>query len=272
MQTQIELAELTKKLEAEDYPAIKDAVFNGIKKPYQIRKTDAALFLILESMGGTWCVYLQNKAKRPPAQSAAVFDPDYSQNQKEYQDKRDVILRQMLCDLSMWFSISNAPKRTSYMSHHVQQFIDKFELTNDEEANGDAYSSDDDTRPDPGNPPPARTKPPPPRKPSPAPRGGSVRRPSPTAGPTNGGRKPVVAPEDPRGKTEEEKTDELNAAFAALQTQQPKPTPAADAAAADDLDVAALQLSVSNARFRWEDEPPTHRGDVPPVSWKTQPV
>jgi hypothetical protein len=63
---------------------------------------------------------------------------------RQYEDNRDLVLLQMLYDLTMWFSMENRPHKTRYMSHHVQAFITAFGLDNNELINSNVDSSDDD--------------------------------------------------------------------------------------------------------------------------------
>ncbi len=133
VQTQIALAELAQKLENKQYTDIRDAVRTSDSNRKKTIYTPAALFLILESMGGTWCMYLK-----------FVMDKRQIRTWDLYREDRDLVLHQMLYDLTMWFSISNTPKKTRYMSSHVQAFIDTFQLENNELTDGTVPSSDDD--------------------------------------------------------------------------------------------------------------------------------
>ncbi len=50
----------------------------------------------------------------------------------------------MVYDLTMWYSIENVTKRTRYTSRYVQEFINFFNLENEEiPFNGDAEASSD---------------------------------------------------------------------------------------------------------------------------------
>jgi hypothetical protein len=138
VQTQVALAKLTDMLVKKQYVQIRDAVRDGAagtKRP-QTEYTPAALFLILESMGGTWCMY-----------EKLVMDKRIIRNYPNYKKDLDLILRQTLYDLTMWDSIRNTPKHTRYMSHNVQKFIDAYGLKNDEPQDGADDSSDDDAPP-----------------------------------------------------------------------------------------------------------------------------
>jgi hypothetical protein len=147
VQLDIALLHLADKLEEEDYHAIRDAVVAAdtakIKKTY----SDTATFLILESMGGTWRMYLKlvrGKFKKTEQQNRASWSMSTQQEFKTWEEHRDLILRQMLYDLTMWYSMANSPKKTRYMSHHVQAFITAFGLDNNEFTTGTVDSSDDD--------------------------------------------------------------------------------------------------------------------------------
>jgi hypothetical protein len=62
----------------------------------------------------------------------------------ERQENKDTLIRQMVYDLTMWYSIENVTKRTRYTSRYVQEFINFFNLENEEiPFNGDAEASSD---------------------------------------------------------------------------------------------------------------------------------
>jgi hypothetical protein len=106
--------------------------------------TPAALFLILESMGGTWCMYEKIVMGKKLDPATIKFSPETTRQIKEYNENLPVVLRQILHDLTMWDSIPNTSKKTRYMSRNVQQFIDTYELKNDEPKDSAQDSSDDD--------------------------------------------------------------------------------------------------------------------------------
>jgi hypothetical protein len=251
---------LAEKLNQEQYTAIRDAVSVGntkTKKSY----TDASLFLILESMGGTWKMYLDRvKGKKPPEQTVNTFNLQLSNETKAWEADRDLVLRQMLYDLTMWFSIRNNPKKTRYLSHNASEFIAAFGLDTDETANGTIYSTDDEDGPggpDAGatsavQPQPDDINPSSSRNSRPA-RAGSFTRP---ATPT-GVRRPIKRPDSP----------ELRRAFEQL--EQDKKNTAKPPPKKEDPDQSerpltaqereAIKNSVGNARERYEDELETPR-------------
>ncbi len=92
------------------------------------------------------------KGKKPDGQNGFAFKSVVNGQIKKYEDNRDLVLRQMLYDLTMWYSMENRPHKTRYMSHHVQAFITAFDLDNNELTNSNVDSSDDDG---PGPPTPA---------------------------------------------------------------------------------------------------------------------
>ncbi len=131
-QEQIALANLEALADNGDFPAIRDAVSahaKGEKKTY----SPAAVFLMLESMGGTWMLWLENDARKNNASE-----------QDEYKEKKKLLLRQIVYHLTMWRSIANAPKRTRYMSKYVALFIDKHKLVNQDDPDPAAPPSSDD--------------------------------------------------------------------------------------------------------------------------------
>jgi hypothetical protein len=154
VQAQVALSTLAKMLEEKQYVQIRDAVRTGATGRQRPKKqyTPAALFLILESMGGTWCMYEKLVKDKKPDAAPIAFDPNYAKQSREYEQNLRVILRQTLYDLTMWDSILNSPKKTRYMSHNVQKFIDAYGLDNNEPTDSLQESSDDDA---PDAPPPA---------------------------------------------------------------------------------------------------------------------
>jgi hypothetical protein len=85
--------------------------------------------------------------KKPDA-ATTTFDPNTTKQIREYDQNLPVVLRQTLYDLTMWDSILNSPKKTRYMSRHVQSFITAFELENNEPTDSLQDSSDDEAPPD----------------------------------------------------------------------------------------------------------------------------
>jgi hypothetical protein len=150
VQGDIALLHLTDKLEAaetnnNEYLAIRDAVIAADTAKNKKTYSDAATFLILESMGGTWRMYLKLvRGKKPDSMNATMFIAGKNGQIREYEENRDLVLRQMLYDLTMWYSMQNRPHKTRYMSHHVQAFITAFGLDNSELTNSNVDSSDDD--------------------------------------------------------------------------------------------------------------------------------
>jgi uncharacterized protein (DUF302 family) len=115
-----------------DYAAVRSAVQATTPRPHKLY-SPAALFLILESMGATWCMWLQNTAitKRTPA----------------LDEERDTIFRQILYDLTMWDSIANEDKKTRYVSAYTEGFIKTYKLSNSEIVDANAPASSDDEAP-----------------------------------------------------------------------------------------------------------------------------
>jgi hypothetical protein len=89
-------------------------------------------------MGATWCVYEQNEKNIAKLQSGA--------DGTELYKKRLTVLRQMIYDLTIWFSMDN-DKYTRYASAYVAAFIRNFGLENTEPADGDQPSTDDERAP-----------------------------------------------------------------------------------------------------------------------------
>jgi hypothetical protein len=132
----ISASDLLQKLIAKDYVAIRRVV---VATPTPKRKySTAATYLHLESMGATWCVYEVNEQK------IAKLQP--GPERTELEKKRLTVLRQMIYDLTIWFSIDNA-KHTRYASAHVAAFIHNFGLENNEPADGGQASTDDEREP-----------------------------------------------------------------------------------------------------------------------------
>jgi len=131
-QEQIALANLADLADKGEFPAIREAVWShakGEKKRY----SPAAVFLILESMGGTWKLWLDNETRK-----------NIASQEIEYKQRKTLLLRQVVYHLTMWRSIANAPKRTRYMSKYVALFIDKHELVNQDDPDPAAPPSSDD--------------------------------------------------------------------------------------------------------------------------------
>jgi hypothetical protein len=169
------------------------------------------------------------KGKKPDPLTGTMFVRGKNGQIKEYEANRDLILRQMLYDLTMWYSMANTPKKTRYMSHHVQAFITAFGLANSENTTGTVDSSDDDG---PGPPPPAITTSPQTNKQQPPPRAQSpYARPATNA--TGGGRPAVrrqpsktikAGPQDEEIQAAFEKADRLKAADAAQNKENNDPS------------------------------------------------
>jgi hypothetical protein len=87
------------------------------------------------------------KGKKPPEQNVNSFNMQLGNETKAWEAERDLVLRQMLYDLTMWFSIRNNPKKTRYLSHNASEFIAAFVLDTDETPNGTIYSTDDEDGP-----------------------------------------------------------------------------------------------------------------------------
>jgi DNA repair exonuclease SbcCD ATPase subunit len=108
---QIDIAGLVAHLQNKNLAPIRAAVRRADTE--QIQYSPCALFLILESFGGTWakCVSI-------------VENPNHS----KYEARCKLIVEQLLYDLTMWDSIANEIKPTRYTSHHVAEFIKHFKL------------------------------------------------------------------------------------------------------------------------------------------------
>jgi hypothetical protein len=132
----ISAPDLLQKLIEKDYPAIRRAVAATpvTKRQY----STAATYLHLESMGATWCVYEQNEKKIAKLLPGA--------DRTELDKRRLTVLRQMIYDLTIWFSILN-DKHTRYASANVTAFIQAFGLVHNEPADGDQPSTDDERAP-----------------------------------------------------------------------------------------------------------------------------
>ena len=87
------------------------------------------------------------KGKKPQEQTVNLFNLQLSNETNAWEADRDLVLRQMLYDLTMWFSIRNNPKKTRYLSHNASEFIAAFGLDTDETASGTIYSTDDEDGP-----------------------------------------------------------------------------------------------------------------------------
>ncbi len=108
---QIDIAGLVQHLQRGDLAPIRAAVRHA-----DIEKTQyspCALFLILESFGGTWAKLL-----------SILERPEH----KYYEKRCKLIVEQLLYDLTIWNSIENDIKPTRYTSHHVAEFIKHFKL------------------------------------------------------------------------------------------------------------------------------------------------
>ncbi len=108
---QIDIAGLVTELQDGNLRGIRAAVRHAhIEK---VEYSPCALFLILESFGGTWanCLrVLENSAH------------------SKYEARCKLIVEQLLYDLTMWDSIANEIKPTRYTSRHVTEFIKHFKL------------------------------------------------------------------------------------------------------------------------------------------------
>jgi len=145
VQAQVALSTLAKMLEEKQYVQIRDAVRAGAAGSQRPKKqyTSTAVFLILESMGGTWCMYEKLVKDKKLDAATTTFSPETAKQIREYEQNLPVVLRQTLYDLTMWDSILNSPKKTRYMSHNVQKFIDAYDLDNNEPTDSLHESSDD---------------------------------------------------------------------------------------------------------------------------------
>ena len=141
VQTHITSAKLIEMIQTSP-TAFRDAV-RGTKTPKQKQYSPEALFLILESMGGTWCMYMDNEGKQ--------IDEHFTAD--DYKKRKAVLVEQVMYDITMWDSIQNSPKRTRYTSKYVQDFIKYFGLENDDTTSRQANESSDDE--DPPDAPPA---------------------------------------------------------------------------------------------------------------------
>jgi multidrug efflux pump subunit AcrA (membrane-fusion protein) len=132
----ISASDLLQKLIDKDYAAIRRVVAATpvTKRQY----STAATYLHLESMGATWCVYEQNE------KNIARLQP--GPERTELEKKRLTVLRQMIYDLTIWFSMDN-DKHTRYASAHVAAFIKAFGLVHTEPADGGQVSTDDEREP-----------------------------------------------------------------------------------------------------------------------------
>jgi predicted nucleic acid-binding Zn-ribbon protein len=158
VQQQMSLAQLTQMLEAKEYTRIRDVVeagaaLSGHKKTIY---TAQALFLILESMGATWCAYRKRilNVTKPDEAKQSGFDLAASQALDAWNADLLLVCRQMVYDLTMWYSMQNTPKHTRYASAHVTSFITEFGLNTNERLDGKVESSDDDDAPGPAPPEP----------------------------------------------------------------------------------------------------------------------
>ncbi len=156
VQQQMSLAQLTEMLEKKQYTSIRDVVEAGAKLSNHKKTiyTAQALFLILESMGATWCAYLKRvrDVPKPDAAKQTGFDLAATQALETWNANLLLICRQMVYDLTMWYSMDNTPKHTRYTSAHVASFINAFGLNTQELQDGRAESSDDDDAPGPAPP------------------------------------------------------------------------------------------------------------------------
>ena len=134
VQREIEGSNLLQKMtqETPDYAAVRRAVQATQATAPRATKlySSAALFLILESMGATWCMWLKNTGIK--------------QRTPELDRLRAIIFRQILYDLTMWDSIANPDKKTRYVSAYTAGFIAHFKLSNTEVVDNNAPPSSDD--------------------------------------------------------------------------------------------------------------------------------
>jgi hypothetical protein len=217
------------------------------------------------------------KGKKPPEQTVNNFNLQLSNETKAWEADRDLVLRQMLYDLTMWFSIRNNPKKTRYLSHNASEFIAAFGLDTDETPNGTIYSTDDEdgpggpdatsaVQPQPGDMAPASSE-----NGRPA-RSGSFMRPvTPTGGRKSIRRPAQQLPGNPK---------EIQRAFEDLPKQ---PADTATPPKKEDPDESekpltaqereAIKNSVGNARSRYADELDTPRQPQPrsPLPQPTSP-
>jgi hypothetical protein len=124
-----------------DYKAVRDAMANAPamhQRPY----SPAATFLILESMGGTWCLWLKNEAELQRLRLAGANTSQARQQITAAEKRQREIFAGVMYDLTMWRSITS-PKKTRYTSAYVQQFIQKFELTPDDKDDGEPSTDDE---------------------------------------------------------------------------------------------------------------------------------
>jgi hypothetical protein len=129
---QITIAKLKDMMDNGNYADITKAVSFNAESQKKKTYTPAALFLILESMAGTWRLHLDNE-KTPKNQRSLAYDL-----------KQQLVLRQVVYDITMWNSIANRPIHTRYHSHLVKEFIDNFKLVHSEPETELQPSSDED--------------------------------------------------------------------------------------------------------------------------------
>jgi hypothetical protein len=124
-----------------DYKAVRDAMAAS-PAVHQRAYTPAATFLILESMGGTWCLWLQNEAELRRLRLAGANTSQAKQQITTAEKRQRDIFAGVMYDLTMWRSITS-PKKTRYTSAYVQQFIQKFELTPDDKDDGEPSTDEE---------------------------------------------------------------------------------------------------------------------------------
>jgi predicted nucleic acid-binding Zn-ribbon protein len=139
VQQQMSLAQLTQMLEAKECTRIRDVVEAGatLSGHKKTTYTPQALFLILESMGATWCAYRKRVLDVPkPVVNVGTFDSTLQTRLDAWNADLLLVCRQMVYDLTMWYSMRNTPKHTRYTSAHVTSFITEFGLTTNELLDG----------------------------------------------------------------------------------------------------------------------------------------
>ena len=128
-------------------PAAFRAAVRGTGTPKLKQYSHEALFLLLEAMGGTWCMYRKNEDDFAKISDS---DPHYQTHKDNYNKHKDVLVRQLVYDITVWDSIANPTKHTRYASKHVRDFIEHFKLESNDlaSARNQLESSDDDDAPD----------------------------------------------------------------------------------------------------------------------------
>jgi hypothetical protein len=130
-----------------DYPAVARAVAAAPHGPKTVY-TPQALFLILESMGGTWSLWLANQAQLKVLRATAPQTEATKKDIAKAKKQQDVLFQGVMYDLTMWNSITN-DKPTRYTSHYVRDFMHAFGLQVTDIPSAAAEDSSDDDDPPP---------------------------------------------------------------------------------------------------------------------------